>query len=61
LRASQRVTLTVFRRDRLMSFDLTAAVKPFDYYTIAELKDAGGAQKALRESWLSKEKDVQKQ
>ncbi|HEY7180501.1 MAG TPA: PDZ domain-containing protein, partial [Blastocatellia bacterium] len=39
LRAGQRVTLTVFRRDRLMSFDLTAAVKPFDYYTIAELKD----------------------
>ena len=61
LRAGQRVKLTVFRRERLMSFDLTAAVRPFDHYTITELKDAGDAQKALRESWLSKEKDDRKQ
>jgi predicted metalloprotease with PDZ domain len=61
LRAGQRVTLTVFRRERLMNFDLTAAARPFDYYTITELKDAGEAQKTLRESWLSKEKDNQKQ
>jgi predicted metalloprotease with PDZ domain len=55
------VTLTVFRRERLMNFDLTAEIKPFDYYTITELKDAGDAQKTIRESWLSKEKDNQKQ
>jgi predicted metalloprotease with PDZ domain len=61
LRAGQRVRLTIFRRERLMSFDLTAAAKSFDHYTITELKDAGEAQKALRESWLSKEKDSQKQ
>jgi predicted metalloprotease with PDZ domain len=61
LRAGQRVTLAVFRRERLMSFDLTAAAKPFDHYTITELKDTGEAQKALRDSWLSKEKDAQKQ
>jgi predicted metalloprotease with PDZ domain len=61
LRAGQRVTLTVFRRERLVNFDLTAAAKPFDHYTITELKDAGDAQKALRDSWLSKEKDAQKQ
>jgi predicted metalloprotease with PDZ domain len=61
LRGGQRVRLTIFRRERLMSFDLTAAAKPFDHYTITELKDAGEAQKALRESWLSKEKDSQKQ
>ena len=61
LRAGQRVTLTVFRRERLMSFELTAAPKPFDRYTITELKDAGEAQKALRDSWLSKEKDAQRQ
>jgi predicted metalloprotease with PDZ domain len=56
LRAGQRVTLTVFRRDRLTSFDLTAATKPFDYYTITELKEAGDAQKARGAAWLSKEK-----
>jgi predicted metalloprotease with PDZ domain len=61
LRAGQRVTLTVFRRERLVNFDLTAAAKQFDHYTITELKDAGDAQKALRDSWLSKEKDAQKQ
>lgn len=61
LRAGQRVTLTVFRRERLMNFDLRAAVKPFDHHTITELKDASEAQKAMRESWLSKEKDAQKQ
>jgi predicted metalloprotease with PDZ domain len=56
LRAGQRVSLTVFRRERLINFDLTAATKPFDYYTITELKDAGDAQKALSAAWLSKEK-----
>ncbi|HEY8459057.1 MAG TPA: PDZ domain-containing protein, partial [Blastocatellia bacterium] len=56
LRAGQRVTLTVFRRERLMSFELTAATKPFDYYAITELKEAGEAQKAIGASWLSKEK-----
>jgi len=61
MRAGQRVTLIVFRRERLVNFDLTAAGKPFDHYTITELKDAGDAQKALRDSWLSKEKDAQKQ
>jgi predicted metalloprotease with PDZ domain len=53
LRAGQRVTLTVFRRERLMNIELTAAVKPFDRYTISELTTAGEAQKALRRAWLS--------
>ena len=61
LSAGQRVTMTVFRRERMMNFNLTAAAKPFDRYTITELKDAGETQKALRDSWLSKEKDAQKQ
>ena len=60
LRAGQRVTLTVFRRERMMNFNLNAAAKPFDRYTITELKNAGETQKALRDSWLSKEKDAQK-
>lgn len=57
-RAGQRVTLTVFRRNRLMNFELTAAVKPFDRYTISELKDASEAQMALRKEWLAE--DVKK-
>src|SRR5262245_28027319 len=61
LRSGQRVTLTVFRRERLMNFELTAAVKPFDHYTIAELNDAGETQVALRKAWLSEEKETQKQ
>lgn len=61
LRAGQRVTLTVFRRERLMNFDLTATAKPFDYYTITELKEASDTQKTIRESWLSKEKDDRRQ
>lgn len=58
LRAGQRVALTVFRRNRLMNFELTAAVKPFDRYTVSELKDASEAQKTLRFAWLSE--DVKK-
>ena len=53
LRASQRVTITFFRRERLMSLELTAVTKPFDRYSIAEMKDAGEAQKALRMAWLN--------
>jgi len=53
LRAGQKVSLTVFRRERLMNFDLTAAVKPFDQYTISEIKDAAETQKALRKAWLN--------
>lgn len=53
VRAGQRVTLTVFRRERLLNIELTAAVKPFDRYTIAELKEAPDGQKALRKAWLS--------
>jgi len=56
LYATQRVTLTVFRRERLMNFELLAAVKPFDRYTISELKDATEAQTALRKAWLSEGK-----
>lgn len=53
LRAGRKVTLTVFRRERLTTFDLTPAVKPFDQYTISEMKDATDAQKTLRKAWLN--------
>ncbi|MGH9838379.1 MAG: M61 family metallopeptidase, partial [Blastocatellia bacterium] len=53
LRAGQRVTVTFFRRERLMSLDLTAATKPFDRYTITESKEASEEQKALRRAWFN--------
>lgn len=52
VRAGQRVVLTVFRRDRLMTFELTAAIKPFDRYTISEARDAVDSLKSLRKAWL---------
>jgi predicted metalloprotease with PDZ domain len=55
VRAGQRVTLTVFRREKLMSFELTAALKPFDRYTITELPNTNPGQIALRRSWLRAE------
>jgi predicted metalloprotease with PDZ domain len=55
LRAGQHVTLTVFRRERLMNFELTAAVKPFDLYRIVEVRDANPQQVALRQAWLREE------
>jgi predicted metalloprotease with PDZ domain len=53
LRAGQRVTVTVFRREQLRTFELTAAVKPFDRYQITELRDAGVEQVNLRRQWLA--------
>ncbi|MFN0112447.1 MAG: M61 family metallopeptidase [Blastocatellia bacterium] len=52
IRAGQRVVLTAFRRERMMTFELTAAVKAFDRYTISENKDATDLLKVLRKSWL---------
>ncbi len=52
LRAGQKVILTVFRRERLMTFELTAAIKPFDRYTISENRDAADSLKSLRKAWL---------
>ena len=53
LQTGQKVALLVFRRERLMTFDLTAAIRPFDRYTISEMKDATDAQKELRKGWLN--------
>jgi predicted metalloprotease with PDZ domain len=52
IREGQRVTLTVFRRERLMTFDLVASAKPFDAYAMTILKDASAAQKTLLKDWL---------
>jgi predicted metalloprotease with PDZ domain len=55
LRAGQKVTLTAFRREKLMSIELTAAERPFDEYTIVENKDATDAQKRLRVAWIGED------
>ncbi len=52
VRAGQRVVLTVFRRERMMTFELTAAIKDFDRYTISENKEASDSLKAMRKAWL---------
>lgn len=52
LRAGQRVTVSVFRREKMMNFELIVATKPFDRYTVAEIKEASDVQKSLRKSWL---------
>ncbi|NOT62863.1 MAG: PDZ domain-containing protein [Acidobacteria bacterium] len=51
IREGQRVTLSVFRRERLMTFEVTAVTKPFDAYAMTPLKDATAAQKALLKDW----------
>jgi predicted metalloprotease with PDZ domain len=55
LRAGQKTTLTVFRREKIMTIPLTAAVRPFDNYTITEKDDATDAQKRLRIAWIGED------
>jgi predicted metalloprotease with PDZ domain len=55
LRGGQKTTLTVFRREKIMTIDLTAAVKPLDNYAITENKDATDAQKRLRIAWIGED------
>jgi predicted metalloprotease with PDZ domain len=51
--AGQRIALTLFRRDRLLNIELTAAIRPFDRYQITELREAGQAEQALRQAWIA--------
>jgi predicted metalloprotease with PDZ domain len=55
LHAGQKTALTVFRRERIMTIDLTAAVRPFDNYVIAEDKKATAEQKRLRVAWIGED------
>ena len=48
----QRVTLTVFRRERLMTFELAATEKPPDLYRIVPLKNATPHQRAFYKAWV---------
>jgi hypothetical protein len=47
--------LTVFRHDQIMTIEITAAVRPFDNYTIAENKDATEVQRRLRIAWIGED------
>ncbi len=51
IREGQRVALTVFRRERLMTFEVITAAKPFDAYAMSVMKDASAAQKAVLKEW----------
>jgi predicted metalloprotease with PDZ domain len=55
IKAGQKVTLSVFRREQLTNIEITAAVKPFDNYVIVESKDATDAQKRLRIAWIGED------
>lgn len=55
LRQGQSVTLSIFRRERMQTFTLTAALKPFDTYVLSFAKEATPEQKALAKAWLSEE------
>lgn len=53
LREGQRVVITVFRREQLRNFEMTAALKPFDRYVIGDSQDAPADKIALRRQWLN--------
>ncbi len=55
LRPGQQVTLTLFRRERLMTLTLTAALKPPDRYALTAAQDANAAQRAFYQAWLREE------
>jgi predicted metalloprotease with PDZ domain len=56
LRPAEKVTLTVFRRDKLMTFNLTAERQPPDRYAIVAVKEAMPGQQELRRAWLHETK-----
>ncbi|MDX2032625.1 MAG: PDZ domain-containing protein [Blastocatellia bacterium] len=57
IRDGQRVALTVFRREKLLNFELTAAPRAPMSYLLAEMKEASDAQKALRRAWLNEKEE----
>ncbi|HXG93809.1 MAG TPA: PDZ domain-containing protein [Blastocatellia bacterium] len=55
LKPNDSVSVVVARRERLVTFNLTAAQKPFDRYVITPVKDATAEQRALQRAWLGEE------
>lgn len=56
LRPGQNVTVTLFRRDKLMTLNLTAATQPPDRYAVTQIKESTPEQQALRQAWLHEER-----
>jgi predicted metalloprotease with PDZ domain len=52
LRPGQTVPVTVFRRGRMMTFNLAVSQKPFDQYAIVAVKEPTQAQRAFYKAWL---------
>ena len=55
LRAGDDISVTIFRREKLMNFNLKATVKPYDLYRLTRLKELTAPQRALYEAWLKQE------
>lgn len=55
LRPGQAVAVTVFRRGRMMTLNLTTAQKPFDRYSITPIKEPSAEQRAFYRAWLRAE------
>lgn len=53
IKQGDRITLTLFRREKLMTITFSVDRKPFDRYSIVTMKDATPAQTALRNAWLA--------
>jgi predicted metalloprotease with PDZ domain len=60
LRPGQRVAVTVFRRGRMMTLNMTASQKPFDSYKIIPVKEPGAAERAFYKAWLRADLKIEK-
>jgi predicted metalloprotease with PDZ domain len=56
VREGDQVTVTVFRRERMMNISFKVDRKPYDRYTISVPKNASPGQRRLRQAWLLDEK-----
>jgi predicted metalloprotease with PDZ domain len=52
LRPGQNVSVTVFRRGRMMTLNLAATKKPYDNYVIVAVKEPSASQRAFYKAWL---------
>jgi predicted metalloprotease with PDZ domain len=50
--AGQTVTLSIFRREAMRTFSVTASRKPHDRYQLTDAKDASAEAVQLRRGWL---------
>ena len=52
LLAGQTVSLSVFRREALRTFSVTASRKPYDRYLLTDAREASAEAVQLRRGWL---------